>query len=192
MGTRDLIKRTYWLTIGSSLLCFILGLLVFLEADIAVKTVAVILGVLLVIIGVAIIIRYFSDGAMRYLFGYSLLYALLDVIAGLTMIINPSIMMIIIAIFVTISLLIEFITKIQVGLLFKQYGVSGWFAQLLLGFLLLICAIVIIMNPVDGTLVITKVVATIIMVASLLNLVDCLVIKEKAKDLKKSLKDIFD
>lgn|SRR5574344_125887 len=192
MKINELVKRAYLLTIGSSVICFLLGLLVFLESDIAVKAIAIILGVLLTVVGIVIMIRYFSDGAMRYLFGYSLLYALLDIIAGILMMVNPSVMYVIITVYVTVSLLLETITTIQIGLLFKKYDVNGWLFQFVLAVALAACAIVIIVNPIQGTLVITKLVAGIMMISAILNIVDCIIVAGKAKNFKKEIKDIFD
>lgn len=192
MKTKELFDKTFRITLISSIICFIFGLLVFMETDLAIETVSIMLGVILIALSIYIVVRYFLDGALRYFFGYSLLYGLLDFIVGIIMIINPNIISIVIAIFITINLLVEFITKIQVALLFRKYNIEGWIFQIILSILLFICAIIIIINPVEGMLAVTKVIASIIMLTSILNIIDCFIIRRKVRDLKKSLKEIFE
>lgn len=191
MRIGELFKKAYNMTFASSIICFFLGLLIFARADLAVKMVSIVFGIVFIILGIIVIINYFDDGALRLLFGYSVLYGVVDIIAGIAMLINPKIIYIIISLFVAVNLLIEFVSKMQMSLIMKKYEIDGWFFQIIISIVLLLCAIIVIINPAQGTIVIARVVAGIIMIVSVLNLVDCLIIKDKIKNLKKTIKDIL-
>lgn len=192
MKMNDVLKRAYSVTILSSIVCFLFGLLIFLNTTIALSSIAVIIGIILIILGCALAVEYFRDGALRFVYGYSLLYAILDVIAGIVMIKEPSLIYVIISIFVAVNLVVEFIAKVQIGMVFKDSKVDGWLMQFILAVVILLCAIIILVNPMDSAQIITKVVSAIIMVSSILNVVDCMIIKERAVKVKKSIKDFFE
>lgn len=191
MRLSEICKKIYNMTIASSIICFVLGLLAFFEADLAVTTVTVVFGLVFMIIGLVIILNYFADGIMRLFFGYSLLYGLLFFVTGITMFFNSSAMYTIIAIFISCILLIEFISKAQLGLILKKYGVKGWGLQLFIALVLLLCSIIIVINPAHGALFITRIVSCIIMCVSALNIVDCIILKEKVMNVKKTIKDLL-
>lgn len=192
MRLSEVFKKIYNMTIASSTICFILGLLAFFEADLAITAVTIVFGIVFIVIGMVIVLNYFADGVMRFLFGYSLLYGLLYIVAGVTMLFNPSVMYVIIAVFIAINLLVEFISKMQLGLILRKFKVDGWFLQIVIAMVLLLCSVIIVINPAHGALLITKIVACIIMIVSVLNLVDCIIIREKTLKIKKSLKDLLD
>ena len=192
MGLVEVFKKIHNMTIASSIICFILGLLAFFEADLALNAVTIVFGLVFIIIGVVIILNYFADGVIRFLFGYSLLYGLLFIVAGLTMFYNIHAMYVIISIFISINLLVEFISKMQIGLILRKFKGEGWQLQIIIALILLLCSIIIVVNPAHGELSISKVVSCIIMTSALLNLVDCSIIKEKTIKIKKSLKDLVD
>ena len=75
MRLAEVFKKIYNMTIASSVICFILGLLAFFETDLAVTTITIVFGLVFIIIGMVIIMNYFSDRIMRFLFGYINLYS---------------------------------------------------------------------------------------------------------------------
>lgn len=192
MKMKDILKRAYSITILSSIICFLFGFLIFLNTTVVLSSIAFVVGIILIILGCALIVEYFKDGALRFVYGYSLLYAILDIIAGIIMIKEPSLIYIIISVFVAINLIIEFMAKVQIGMVFKESKVNGWLFQMILAVVLLLCAIIVLINPMDSAQIITKVVSAIIMISSILNVVDCVIIKERATELKKSVKDFFE
>lgn len=192
MRLAEVFKKIYNMTIASSVICFVLGLLAFFEADLATTAVTIIFGLIFIIIGLVIILNYFCDGVLRFFFGYSLLYGALYVIAGIAMFFNPKVMYSILAIFVALNLLVEFISKIQLSLILRRFKVKGWGLQIIISLVLLLCSTIIIINPIEGAIFITRAISCIIMIVSCLNLVDCLILKEKIMNVKKTIKDLID
>lgn len=191
MSIQDLFKKTYLLTITSSIVCLLLGVLLLLKTTITLSAIAVVLGIVLILIGFSMVFRYFSDGAMRYLFGYSLLYAILDIVMGFIMISSPDSIILLIAVFTSVTLMIEFISKIQLGMILKNVEINNWIYEVIIGILLLFAAIILISNPIRGTLTLTKVMGLLIIATSIVNICDCICLKIRLKDIKKQIKDIL-
>lgn len=191
LSIQDLFKKTYLLTITSSIVCLLLGVLLLLKTTITLSAIAVVLGIVLILIGFSMVFRYFSDGAMRYLFGYSLLYAILDIVMGFIMISSPDSIILLIAVFTSVTLMIEFISKIQLGMILKNVEINNWIYEVIIGILLLFAAIILISNPIRGTLTLTKVMGLLIIATSIVNICDCICLKIRLKDIKKQIKDIL-
>lgn len=191
MNIQSFFKKTYFLTISSSIICTILGLLLILYTSESLSTISIFLGVVLIFIGFSMIYRYFSDGVIRYLFGFSLIYALLDIILGFIMINKPDSIVLLIALFVAFTLIIEFISKMQLGMILKKFNVDNWLYEIIIGILLLLASILLISSPVRGTLALTKIMGILIISSSIINVIDCLVLKSKLNNIKRKVKDLF-
>lgn len=57
---KDLLKKVFLMSLVSSILFFVFGLLLFLQADAVIKTVSVMIGIILVGLGVVPIVNYFK------------------------------------------------------------------------------------------------------------------------------------
>ena len=87
--------------------------------------------------------------------------------------------------------MLEFISKVQLGMLLKDVEISGWIYEIIVGILLLVVAILVILDPITGTLALTKLVAILIIISSIINIIDTISLKYRVKDLHKSIKNIF-
>ena len=191
MKVKDLLEKTYLITISASVICLLLGILLLIETKSSLLVISIFIGTVLLFVGCSMIYRYFHDGVIRYLFGYSLLYALLDIVMGTFMLINPDSIILLIAIFSGVTLMLEFISKVQLGMLLKDVEISGWIYEIIVGILLLVVAILVILDPITGTLALTKLVAILIIISSIINIIDTISLKYRVKDLHKSIKNIF-
>src|SRR5574344_1327695 len=115
MNIQILFKKTYFLTVISSFMCLLLGILLLFKTTITLDIMAILLAFTLILVGCSMIYRYLSDGILKYFFCYSLLYAILDIVVGIMIVANPDCVILMISVLASITLMIEFISKIQLG-----------------------------------------------------------------------------
>ena len=74
---RDLTKRIFWASIASTLVMLIFGILLFIFPETVIKSVAIAMGVIFIMIGVIPIINYFRFRATGFTTTFSFLLGIL-------------------------------------------------------------------------------------------------------------------
>lgn len=191
MKIKDLFNRIFFLSVISSVVSILLGCLFLFKTSSSIEAMAVILGVLLIAIGVFIIVRYISSKVFRNIFDFSLLYGLLSIISGILILIDNSLIVIIIITYIFANLIMSSINKINLAVIIKKLELGNWFIPFLVAILLIVASIVVIMNPINSTLVVTKTVGIVVILSALTDLFEMIFIKIKIKNVKKELMDLF-
>lgn len=191
MKVKDLFKKTQIFTMCLSIMCFLIGILLFFKTLVTISFLSILFGIILILVGISMIYRYFEDGVIRLFYGYSLLYSVLSIMMGLIILFNQEFVIYLISIFAAITLLIEFISKVQTSVILRKIKIDNWKYEAVLSLLFFAMAVMIIINPVSSILSLSKVVGSILIVFSIINIVDMFVLKTRIKNVKKSLKEVF-
>ena len=168
------------LSILSSIIFILFGLLLFINPDGVITSISLIIGLILLIIGIVELVCYFKD---RINYQNILMLSLFFIATGIILISNPNIIATIIPIFIGVCMLALGIQKIDIAMLIK--GSDRWVYILITGIVTLLCGILLIVNPIKGAFIATKMIGLIIMIYSVLDIIDCLVLKKNVKEINK-------
>ena len=186
---KDLFKRTTTLIIISSIVAFILGLLMVVAPGISLQTMGIIFGIYIIIHGIVLIVLDFMAHNV-YIPFYGIITGILSIVTGLILIAMPNVLATVFAIALGIWIILSSVNIISIAISVRK-AVSGWFWWLLLGILDLVCGIVILFNPFASSISIAIVGGIIIMVHSAISVIDMIMIKKDAKEVAKAIESNF-
>ncbi len=179
---KEMLKKMFTLSIFSSIILIVIGLLLFLKPEGALKTLAYVIGGLIIVFGIFGVIR-FSKSEKKG-FNFDLVYAILSFIAGLIIIINYETLMSIIPIVLGIWIVINSAIKIQYSFIIKDGSSNKWKATLVMSLITLICGIILLFNPFEIVKTVTRVVGLFIIVYAVIDLVESFMLKTKQNNVQ--------
>lgn len=186
---KELFKRTATSIILSSIAAFIIGLIMVVAPGISLQTIGVVAGIYIIIHGIVLIALALAAN-MAYVPFYGVMSGLLSIILGIILLAMPSILSTVFAIALGIWIILSSINIISIAITTrKEY--SNWGLLLLLGIIDLICGVIILFNPFASSISIVVLGGIVIMVHSIINIVDMIVIKKNVKDITKAVEASF-
>ena len=126
MKLNELFNRVFFLSVISSIVSILLGCLLIFETSASIETMAVILGILLILLGAFIIGRYISSELFRSIFDFSLLYSFLSIISGVLILMDNSLITIIISAYIFANLMMSAINKINLAVVIKKLDLGNY------------------------------------------------------------------
>lgn len=185
-----MLKKVFNISIISSLLLFLFGLVLAVNAEGFIKSITVAIGVVLLLIGVFPVIDYFryrKDGLGASI---GLISGIFSIVCGLMLLINEDLLMILIPVFIGVWMIINGINKIQVSFEIKDLGEKSWIITFIYSILIIVLGGYFIVNPISGATTVTSFIGIILCIYAVLDIIDCIIIKVKVKNFKKDLDKI--
>ena len=185
-----MLKKVFNISIISSLLLFLFGLVLAVNAEGFIKSITVAIGVVLLLIGVFPVIDYFryrKDGLGA---SVGLISGIFSIVCGLMLLINEDLLMILIPVFIGVWMIINGINKIQVSFEIKDLGEKSWIITFIYSILIIVLGGYFIVNPISGATTVTSFIGIILCIYAVLDIIDCIIIKVKVKNFKKDLDKI--
>ena len=185
-----MLKKVFNISIISSLLLFLFGLVLAVNAEGFIKSITVAIGVILLLIGVFPVIDYFryrKDGLGASI---GLISGIFSIVCGLMLLINEDLLMILIPVFIGVWMIINGINKIQVSFEIKDLGEKSWIITFIYSILIIVLGGYFIVNPISGATTVTSFIGIILCIYAVLDIIDCIIIKVKVKNFKKELEKI--
>ena len=185
-----MLKKVFNISIISSLLLFLFGLVLAVNAEGFIKSITVAIGVVLLLIGVFPVIDYFryrKDGLGA---SVGLISGIFSIVCGLMLLINEDLLMILIPVFIGVWMIINGINKIQVSFEIKDLGEKSWIITFIYSILIIVLGGYFIVNPISGATTVTSFIGIILCIYAVLDIIDCIIIKVKVKSFKKELDKI--
>ena len=179
---KELFTSFFRISVFTSIIFMIFGLLLFFNPGGVIVTISCIIGAFLIMIGVSGIIMYFKD---RIYFRSYLITGLFSLIFGIILIMNTNIIATIIPNMIGICMIGLGIKKFDLSLNFKDNQVEGWFLMLIMAIVTFIFGIVLVLNPLQGAFLATKVVGLIIVIYSVMDIIDSVVLKKNIQKIHK-------
>lgn len=189
---RDLTKRIFWASIASTLVMLLFGILLFIFPETVIKSVAIAMGVIFIMIGVIPIINYFRFRATGFTTTFSFLLGIFCIVAGLILLMNENILGTIIPILTGVWMIINSINRISISMDLRDDKISFWVITFIYAILTLVAGVLLILDPVNGGKLVTKTIGIIICVYSTLDVIDLILIRIKAKKVVKEVKKIIE
>lgn len=185
-----MLKKVFNISIISSVLLFLFGLVLAVNAEGFIKSITVAIGVVLLLIGVLPVIDYFryrKDGLGA---SVGLISGIFSIVCGLMLLINEDLLMILIPVFIGVWMIINGINKIQVSFEIKDLGEKSWVITFIYSILIMVLGGYFIVNPISGATTVTSFIGIILCIYAVLDIIDCVIIKVKVKSFKKELDKI--
>lgn len=189
---RDLTKRIFWASIASTLVMLLFGILLFIFPETVIKSVAIAMGVIFIMIGVIPIINYFRFRATGFTTTFSFLLGIFCIVAGLILLMNENILGTIIPILTGVWMIINSINRISISMDLRDDKIAFWVITFIYAILTLVAGVLLILDPVNGGKLVTKTIGIIICVYSALDVIDLILIRIKAKKVVKEVKKIIE
>ena len=189
---RDLTKRIFWASIASTLVMLLFGILLFIFPETVIKSVAIAMGVIFIMIGVIPIINYFRFRATGFTTTFSFLLGIFCIVAGLILLMNENILGTIIPILTGVWMIINSINRISISMDLRDDKIPFWVITFIYAILTLVTGVLLILDPVNGGKLVTKTIGIIICVYSTLDVIDLILIRIKAKKVVKEVKKIIE
>lgn len=179
---KEMLKKMFTLSIFSSILFIVIGLLLFFKPGDTLKTISYIIGGLILVFGIFGVAR-FTKSEKKGL-NFDLIYAILSFVAGLIIIFNPEALASIIPIILGIWIVINSAIKIQYSFYIKSDTSKKWVATLTMSLITLICGIVLLFNPFKAASYVAQAVGLFIMVYAVIDLVESFMLKTKQNNVQ--------
>lgn len=185
-----MLKKVFNISIISSLLLFLFGLVLAVNAEGFIKSITVAIGVVLLLIGVFPVIDYFRYRKEGLGASVGLISGIFSIVCGLMLLINEDLLMILIPVFIGVWMIINGINKIQVSFEIKDLGEKSWIITFIYSILIIVLGGYFIVNPISGATTVTSFIGIVLCIYAVLDIIDCIIIKVKVKSFKKKLDKI--
>lgn len=189
---KELFNKVYIVSLISSIMFLLFGLLLVLETESVIKTVSIIIGALLLIIGIVPIINYFRNRGQGFFASATFLYGIFSVVAGLMIIFNNNILATIIPILAGVWMIVNSVNKIQIAMELRDNKIKFWLTSFIFAIIVLILGALFIINPLKSGFLLTKTFGIIIIIYAVCDIIDCIFIRLKSKDMYKKLSIVKD
>ena len=185
-----MLKKVFNISIISSVLLFLFGVVLAVNAEGFIKSITVAIGVVLLLIGVFPVIDYFRYRKEGLGASVGLISGIFSIVCGLMLLINEDLLMILIPVFIGVWMIINGINKIQVSFEIKDLGEKSWIITFIYSILIMVLGGYFIVNPISGATTVTSFIGIILCIYAVLDIIDCIIIKVKVKNFKKDLDKI--
>lgn len=172
------VKKTIWPSLISSGVILVLGLLLFFKSSVTLMGISYIFGGLIIAIGVLAIVRFISNNHSDISNQLNIIYGIICIISGIFFIEKPEIIGSIIPVVMGIGIIISSSLKIQQSFNLKSLNSSYFFWSFVTALLSLICGVVLLFNPFKGAVIITKVIGIFLVMYSILDICNTIVLKK--------------
>lgn len=164
----------------------VLGLIIFLNSEIANSVAGILIGIFFMFAGIIQIYTFIDKTKIR-LFRSNIFFGILNTLLGIFIMLNPLTIVDILNISLGIWLLLDGISKLILFFNLKKIEEESNKIFLVTSMLLIFMGIVIIINP-FRSLVITKTIGIFIILSNILNLNDLVLLKRRSKKFLKFFK----
>lgn len=186
---KELFKKTTTSIILSSIVAFIIGLILAVMPGISIQVMGIIVGTYIIVHGIVLIAITFAMNVF-YIPFFGIMSGLLSVVLGVILIAMPNILPTIFAIALGIWIILSSVNIISVSLTIrKRY--SNWPLLLLLGIVDLVAGMIVLFNPFASAISFVVLGGVIIMVHSVITIVDMCIIKKNVKEISQALESNF-
>lgn len=175
-----MLKKTGYVSILESIVFIILGAILVWKAELAIKVISLILGLIFIIIGVTKVIEYFyMNKRVVEIYNYSLIYGLMAIVIGFITIYYSGTIETILRIIIGIWIIYSSFVKLALSLKMKQIESKAWIYGLVLAIAMFICGIYVVINA--GTIIAT--VGVIMIIYSIIDIIEDIICIKNIKEI---------
>ena len=173
------IKKRMNKNIIISIIVFLVGMILFLKPDATIKSITIIIGILLIIMGSGPILELFKNKENRI--SFQIAPSIVLFVVAFILFFKPELLISIIPILIGVALVMSSAFKLQN--IYNIKKINGVFNiwTLIITFIILILGLLLIINPFGGVITVTKLIGIFLMVYSILDITDNLILKRIIK-----------
>lgn len=161
--------------IAVSALMVLLGLALIIFPEISVSVLETVCGILFIVFGVIKLVGFFSKDLYRLAFQYDLVFGILMIVLGITMLVHPGSLANFICIALGVSILIDGLFRVQTSVEAKRFGIRTWWLIAVCGILAAVGALVLMFRPAESAPVLMVLVGISLVLEGILNLITVIV-----------------
>lgn len=178
-------KNFFKSSIFTSIVLFVLGLLLIFESEATITTISYIIGAILMAAGTFAFVRYIRNNKIGFETSeLDVLYGIVTIVLGIIVVTNPHAIASIIPIVLGIAIIISSAIKIQYAFDLKNCDNDMWKTTMVIAIISTICGIVLLFNPFAGAVLIMRIVGIFILIYSVLDIISTLIIKKNVDEFK--------
>ena len=170
----EFLKRYEKESILISILLIIVAIFLIAKPGIALSTVVTLFAIVFLVDGIISIIAYMMEDTEIRAFSNELIIGILLVILGLIILLNQPLFISILPIMIGIWIFIRSIIKFQLAINLKSAVAERWGLLLVSSILMAILGVLIIVNPFEVILALTKFIGIIMLVVEIVNICESL------------------
>lgn len=184
------INKYFNLSIASSILFIILGIIILIFPKISLSIFSYLIGISAILLGIYLIYLEVRYGSIFTLIDTSL-SGILSILLGIIILIYPKTVAIFIPIVLGIWFIMSSFMKLRISYYLKYISGSLYLSTLIMNILSVICGIIFIINPLTSSTVITIYIAILLIIYSISNLSEIIILKKNINNIDKYLQKEF-
>ena len=166
---KEMIKRTAVVSIITSLIFAVLGIVMIANPEAAIEIVAAVLGITVIVIGAEKIISYFVRKGNLDFFNYELIYGIIAILFGILIMTHSNTFASIVRIIIGIWIAYAGLMKINISFKLKSANISAWAVVLILSIISLLAGILVMFSNTSSIVILTAVVMIIYAIADVID-----------------------
>lgn len=185
-----IMKDFFKSSVITSIILFILGILLVFQSETTILTISYIIGGILVAVGALALIRFIKNSKNPTAHNeLDIIYGIVTIIFGIIIIKNYAALASIIPIIIGIGIIMSSATKLNYAFQLKANKNSLWKTTMAISIISTICGIVLLFNPFKAALGIMKIVGAFIIIYAILDIVSTFAIKSSVTRLHEALEE---
>lgn len=164
------LKKAGWSNIITSIVFAIIGILLIVKADAAIKAISYVLGGIFIVLGAIKMLNYFSNKEDNKTYN-NLLFGLISIILGLLIIFNSGAIEFIFRIVVGVWIIYSGVSRLFLAIRLNKIGVPVWNLSLVIAILMIIAGIFVMFTK--GALI--KTTGIVVLVYAIMDLIQSII-----------------
>ncbi len=184
------INKTITVSILSAIVYIIFGIIMIINPHTAIEVVSISLGVIMGVVGIVSIIKFLFDKSKYNFTGFGFAGGIISLILAFLLLFKYKELLTIIPLILGIVIIINGASKTEYILTLKRQIGSNWNLMFVLTIVEIILGIILIFNPFETTLTITQIIGVFVIIYSIVDIIECVMLKgeiKKAKDIMEKI-----
>lgn len=177
------LKSMFRTSVIVSLALIIVGIFLIVSPETTLSFVSYGTGIILLITGLIPTINFFINKENQKYLDISFIFGIIFIIVDIVIIINPKIVASIVPLLIGIWMIINGVIKLYYSILINKTVKS--ISSIIISLLILVCGLLLVLNPFGGAVTLTIIIGIFLVVYSVLDLAECIIIYVSNKKSKK-------
>lgn len=177
------LKSMFRTSVIVSLALILVGIFLIVSPETTLSFVSYGTGIILLITGLIPTINFFINKENQKYLDISFIFGIIFIIVGIVIIINPKIVASIVPLLIGIWMIINGVIKLYYSILINKTIKS--ISSIIISLLILVCGLLLVLNPFGGAVTLTIIIGIFLVVYSVLDLAECIIIYVSNKKSKK-------
>ncbi|MDD5888979.1 MAG: DUF308 domain-containing protein [bacterium] len=181
------LKNFFRSSIAVSSVLIVLGILLVFQSEFTIMAIAYIIGAILIALGVIALIRFFKGLNDNTKSELDIVYGIVTILLGILSIKNHETIASIIPFVLGIGIIISSSTKLQCAFELKSKNNPQWKMTMLVSIISVACGVILLFNPFKGAVIITQIVGVFIIIYGVLDITSTYVIKKNVETIHQAI-----